>query len=136
MSEHKVSYLRSVLSLRCPGCRKVSMFKNPSTYSLQNLGEVNQVCPKCGTKLVPETGFYFGAAYANWALTVALWVSILVALKVFDALGLIEFGFLTHPMTFLISGILLTLVLFPYMFRLSRSMWAHFFIQKKESEQL
>jgi hypothetical protein len=54
---------------------------------------------------------------------------VLVALKVFNALGWIEFGFLTHPATFLLSGIGVSIVLFPYMFRLSRSMWAHFFIK-------
>ena len=79
----------------------------------------------------PEPGFYFGAAYVSWALTVATWVSVLVALKCFDAWGWIEFGFLTHPGTFLMSGIGTSLVLFPYMFRLSRSIWAHMFIPFK-----
>jgi hypothetical protein len=52
-------------------------------------------------------------------------------LKVLDALGWIEFGFLTHPITFLSTGMVATLVLFPYLFRLSRSIWAYMFIKKK-----
>ena len=131
MSTTKISYLSSMLRLRCPGCRKESMFINPKTYTLDRLGEVQKVCPQCGTNLVPEAGFYFGAAYASYAITVALWIAILVALKTFDAIGLIEYGFLSHPLTLLTIGILLTLLLFPYIFRLSRSMWAHFFIKEK-----
>ena len=91
-------------------------------------------CSECKTNLVPETGFYFGAAYVSWALTVALWLSVLVLLKVFDAIGLIEFGFLTHPVTFLTSGGIATILVFPYLFRLSRSIWAHMFIKKKAIE--
>lgn len=95
------------------------------------MGTMHKQCPTCGVNLVPETGFYFGAAYVSWALTVALWVSVLVALKVFDALGWMEFGFLTHPITFLTTGGIATLVVFPYLFRLSRSIWAFMFIRKQ-----
>jgi hypothetical protein len=92
---------------------------------------MHKECPVCHASLVPETGFYFGAAYVSWGLTVALWVSVLIALKVLDAIGWIEFGFLTHPITFLVTGMVATLVFFPYLFRLSRSVWAHMFIKKQ-----
>jgi uncharacterized protein (DUF983 family) len=120
--------LGSMLSLRCPHCREAHLFENPSYYTFHKIGETHSECSLCGANLKPEPGFYFGAAYVSWALTVAQWVSVLVALKVFDAIGWIEFGFLTHPATFLISGIVVSLITFPYLFRLSRSIWAHFFI--------
>lgn len=118
------------LTFKCPNCGKSSLFENPALYTFENMGKVKDNCEVCGTSFKPETGFYFGAAYASWALTVALWISVLVALKLLDAWGLIEFGFLTHPWTFLGVGFGLTIVLFPYMFRLSRSIWAHMFIKK------
>lgn len=105
------------------------MFQNPKTYSFQNLGQVKDSCECCGANLKPETGFYFGAAYVNWALTVALWVSVLVALKTFNAIGWMEFGFLSHPKLFLSTGFVLTILLFPYVFRLSRSIWAALFVK-------
>lgn len=126
--------LTAMLTHTCPVCRKSSIYKNPSVYTFVELGEMHTECPVCKTNLVPETGFYFGAAYVSWALTVALWVSILVALKVFDAVGLMEFGFLTHPITFLSSGIVATVIVFPYLFRLSRSIWAHMFIKRRSTE--
>ena len=132
--EKEKSALTAILTHTCPVCRKSSIYKNPAVYTYIDLGVMHAECPECKTNLVPETGFYFGAAYVSWALTVALWLSVLVALKVFDAIGLIEFGFLTHPVTFLTSGGIATIVVFPYLFRLSRSIWAHMFIKKKAIE--
>jgi hypothetical protein len=124
----------AMLSHDCPVCRQSSIYVNSKVYTWVNLGSMHQECPVCHTNLVPETGFYFGAAYVSWALTVALWVSVLVGLKVFDALGWIEFGFLTHPITFLSTGAIVTLLVFPYLFRLSRSIWAYMFIGKKNND--
>lgn len=118
-----------MVALRCPQCREAYFYENPNTYSFHKLGANKSVCDVCGANLQPEPGFYFGAAYVSYALTVALWISVLVALITFNALGWIEFGFLTHPVTFLLSGIVATILTFPYLFRLSRSMWAHFFIK-------
>jgi hypothetical protein len=118
------------VKLNCPVCGESSMFVNPKLFSLHKLGQVKESCDHCGAHLKPETGFYFGAAYVNWALTVALWVSVLVALKTFNSWGWIEFGFLTHPKLFLVTGSILTVLLFPYIFRLSRSLWASFFVKK------
>ena len=123
----------AMLSHRCPVCKEASLYENPAVYTFHNLGQMHSTCPVCKTNLVPETGFYFGAAYVSWGLTVALWVSILVALKVFDAVGWIEFGFLTHPVTFLSTGMVATILVFPYLFRLSRSIWAFMFIKKSGS---
>lgn len=125
-----------MVTFQCPHCREANMYENPKTYSLSKLGTNKKVCDNCGTDLQPEPGFYFGAAYVSWALTVAQWVAVLVALKTFNALGWIEFTFYTHPATFLLSGIAVGIVLFPYMFRLSRSIWAHFFIKPLEDEEL
>lgn len=133
MSSTKNSFT-ALLSHKCPVCRETSLYVNPAVYTLRNIGQMHSECPVCKVNLVPETGFYFGAAYVSWALTVALWVSVLVALKVFDALGWIEFGFLTHPVTFLSTGMVATVVVFPYLFRLSRSIWAFMFIKKTVSE--
>lgn len=102
---------------------------NEGTFSFSKLGQVRSECTECGTNFNPEPGFYFGAAYVSWGLTVAMWVAILVSLKILDALGVIDFGFLTHPKTFLLTGIVFTILLFPILFKLSRSIWATTFIK-------
>jgi len=129
MSSGKKSLLGSMLALRCPQCREAHLYVNPNTYSLRQLGKNHQVCPVCNVNLQPEPGFYFGAAYVSWGLTVILWMSVLAGLYLLDFARLISFSFLTHPGTFLLSGFGVTILLFPYLFRLSRSIWAHVFIR-------
>ena len=125
----KKTQLGSIVGLRCPHCHATSMFENPSTYSFKDLGPVKEKCDECGTNLKPESGFYFGAAYASYGITVAMWISIVVILKTLDAFGIIQYAFLSNPLTLLVTGIVCTLVFFPYIFRLSRSIWAHMFIK-------
>ncbi len=121
--------LGKVVKMKCPNCGKGHLFVNESAFSFSKLGQVKSECTECGTNFNPEPGFYFGAAYVSWGLTVTMWLAILIALKSLDALGILEFGFLTHPKTFLITGVVFTLVLFPVLFKLSRSIWATSFIK-------
>lgn len=91
---------------------------------------MNKVCPVCQEDFKREPGFYFGAAYVSYALTVALWVAVLAALTTFDAMGWIEFGFYTHVSTFLTTGIAVLLVLLPALYRFSRTLWLHMMTKK------
>ena len=65
---------------------------------------MHKECAACGEDFEREPGFYFGAAYVSYALTVALWVAVLVAMMAFDAWGWMEFGMFTHPGTYLTTG--------------------------------
>ncbi len=82
-------------------------------------------CPVCGEDFLREPGFYFGAAYVSYGLTVALWVAVLVALVCFDWWGLLQFSFFEDVTLFLTTGISLLIALLPLIARLSRSMWLH-----------
>mgnify|MGYP006089904357 FL=1 len=88
-------------------------------------------CPQCNEDFQREPGFYFGAAYVSYGLTVALWVAVLVALTTFNAIGWIEFGFYTHVVTFLTVGITCLLLLLPLVYRISRSIWIRMFVKAK-----
>lgn len=129
MAAEKKTLLGKVVKMKCPHCGKGHLFVNESAFSFNKLGQVKSKCSECGTNFNPEPGFYFGAAYVSWGLTVAMWIAILVALKTLDAIGVLEFGFLTHPKTFLLTGICFTIALFPLLFKLSRSIWATSFIK-------
>jgi uncharacterized protein (DUF983 family) len=135
MSTAVKTSLGRIVRCKCPVCGEGHLFENESLYTFDRLGQVKKRCTVCDADFNPEPGFYFGAAYVSWGLTVALWISVLVALKTFNWFGWIEFGFLTHPLTFLITGFSLSVVLFPYMFQLSRSMWANWFVKGVNSEE-
>ncbi len=95
---------------------------------------MGDACLHCGERFSREPGFYFGAAYVSYALTVALWVAVLVALLTFDALGLITFSFFTNPLTFIVSGVVTLVVLLPVVYRLSRSIWINFFVKYRKAD--
>jgi len=71
-------------------------------------------CTKCGQDFEIETGFYYGAMYVSYALTIALIVAVFTSMYIFDIFT-IEL--------FLILDFLVLLVTLPYVFKVSRSIW-------------
>ena len=121
--------LKRVITCSCPKCGDGKLFVNSNPYVFKTVGEMNKECPACKEDFKREPGFYFGAAYVSYALTIAIWVAVLVALYTFSALGFYEFGFLSHPTIFLSSGIITLIVLLPIIYRMSRSIWLAFFVK-------
>jgi uncharacterized protein (DUF983 family) len=120
-----------ILRNRCPKCGQGALFVHRNAYDLRTTAKMPKACSACGEDFEREPGFYFGAAYVSYALTVALWVAVLVALTCFDAWGWMEFGMFTHPGTFLLTGITLLVVLLPLIYRLSRSIWIAMFTKNE-----
>ena len=116
-----------ILRNRCPKCGHGKLFIHSNAYNPKYTASMHHSCLECGEDFEREPGFYFGAAYVSYALTVALWVVVLVALNCFDAWGFMEFGMFTHPGTFLWTGIGLLVALLPLIYRLSRSIWISMF---------
>ena len=69
-------------------------------------------CPECGLSFMPEPGFYYGAMYVSYALTIAL--------SVFNFIWIyMLWGF--AAVRFLIINSVLLIVLMPIFFRYGRS---------------
>lgn len=96
------------------------------------MAAMHKTCAHCGERFEPEPGFYFGAAYVSYALTIALWVAYYVALITFEALGFYTFTFAENAVAFILGGIALLLALLPLIYRFSRSIWINFFVQYRE----
>jgi len=125
MSNPARTALGAIVRNRCPRCREGQIFRTKNPYRATTA--MHPQCPRCGEDFQREPGFYFGAAYVSYALTVALWVAVLVALYTFDALDWITFGFFSHVGTFLATGITTLVLLLPVIYRLSRSIWIAMF---------
>ncbi len=80
-------------------------------------------CEHCGLKYAKEPGFFFGAAYVSYALTVAF----AVALYVLSILIIPNLGWQVH-LGVVIAGLV---VLFPVSHAFSRSIWLNFFYSYK-----
>lgn len=107
----------ALLSGKCPRCRKGDIFKHPLSDVL-HFAKMNETCPHCGTTFEPEPGFYFGAMFVSYALSVALFVVV--------GLGLY---FLFNPSDWVyITTIGIAAVLFtPISFRYSRILFLYAF---------
>lgn len=126
--------LYSILAFKCPKCHEGDLFEEKNAYKFKSLINMPNHCPKCEENYLREPGFYFGAAYVSYALTIALFVAVYVALTTFNALGWIEYGLTTHPGTLLITLFTLLIVFLPLIARLSRSIWINMFVKYDPSK--
>lgn len=83
-------------------------------------------CPKCKQAFFLEPGFYYGAMYVTYG------VSVLIGLIVFTiAWGIMGFQMNTFKRAGLIMSLVLILI-FPYNLRLSRAIWLALFYKQKK----
>ena len=115
----KGSKLYSIFRMKCPRCHEGEFFE-AHPYKLGKAGDLHTNCPKCGLKYSKEPGFYYGAMYVAYALTVALFVTIWVSANLFfeNVSAGIQIGLVIFS----------TIVLSPYLYALSKIIWANFFI--------
>ena len=115
----KGNKLYSILTGSCPRCHGESMYKNPNPYQLGGLFKMRERCSRCNTKYKIEPSFFFGAMYVSYAVGIAFAVAAFVITYIFIGFSLLN-SFIS---------IVLTLVIFlPVIIRLSRNIWANFFI--------
>jgi uncharacterized protein (DUF983 family) len=117
----KSSKLYSILSGTCPRCHQGKIFKYPP-YSSLEFTKMNERCDYCGQAFEPEPGFYQGAMYVSYGLSTGLFLTIGVILLFFLELEI----WLTAVILTVLSFLLL-----PVLFRLSRIIWIHFFVRYK-----
>ncbi|MFN0203949.1 MAG: DUF983 domain-containing protein [Bacteroidia bacterium] len=106
------SWGSALLSGKCPACREGDIFTYP-LKRITHFAEMNKNCPHCTSTLEPEPGFYFGAMFVSYALSVILFVVMWTALYVFwnpsDLVYVVVIGLgaiLFTPISFRVSRVL------------------------------
>lgn len=115
----------SIIANKCPRCSEGNLFLTRNPYNFSNIDKMPDNCPNCGQKYWIEPGFYYGAMYVSYALTIALSVAVFVAMTVlwhFDIKWYLGLNFTAMA------------ILFPLIFRLSRSIWIHIFVKPEAKE--
>jgi uncharacterized protein (DUF983 family) len=102
------------LRLLCPKCGEGKLFTNPNPYNFKTIADMPGHCPKCNLSFMPEPGFYYGAMFMSYVVTVAL--SVLNFLWVYAIWGWATW-------TYLILNTIILILLLPYLFRASRSFY-------------
>lgn len=118
----------SILNLflcKCPRCRRGDMFVHKNAWKLKTTMKMPEKCPVCKQPYSLEVGFYYGASYVAYALTVAFSVATLIAWWVIIGFSLHDNRFLY----WLITNAVLMIALQPYFMRLARTGWLSFFVR-------
>ncbi len=119
----KNTRLYSILFNKCPRCHKGDFFKTNNPFALKQFDKMYDKCATCNEDFTRETGFYVGAMYASYGLTVAYGLALfLIQVVLFDA----------KAFTFLITFSVSLLLMLPWLFRKSRLLWINLFVGKKK----
>lgn len=110
----KASSFSAILQLRCPKCHEGKIFSSSHPYNIKLVAEMPEQCPICGLDFKPEAGFYWGALYISYGL------SVLLSLILFAAMYL-KWGWLIWQ--FLVADSLMLILLAPILLRYSRVLW-------------
>jgi hypothetical protein len=121
----KPNFLWSILTSRCPRCRRGHMFKNSNPWNLKKVFDMPTHCEECGQQFELEVGFWYGTGYVSYALSVALSVASFVAWYVLIGMSTKDNRF------FWWLGINIGLLIFlqPWLMRISRVIYLYFFVR-------
>jgi uncharacterized protein (DUF983 family) len=112
--------LYSIVHFKCPCCQEGDLFSVKNAYIFKTLDKMPNYCEVCGTNLLRETGFYYGAMMISHATTTIISVSVHLTIYQF-------YGWEILPN--LIPLLIIILGLFPLIFRSSRAIWINIFVK-------
>ena len=114
-----LSYPAALLQGKCPRCRKGDIFKHPVIGHLSQFNKMNETCPHCEVRLEPEPGFYQGAMYVGYGITVMVIMLVSLALYLFAK------GASAYVYMFTVIGVMILLI--PFNYRYSRIIYLYLF---------
>ncbi|WP_417589393.1 DUF983 domain-containing protein [Owenweeksia hongkongensis] len=116
----KGSKLYSIFKYKCPRCHQGEVFKSKSSYNLPRMFDMHEQCSNCELRYEFEPGFFYGAMYVSYGLTVALGVATYVLMQMFFEASVAQ-------IILVLVGVLI--VGSPLVLRLSRIIWMNLFIK-------
>lgn len=122
MPKTELSLLQSVLKLKCPRCRQGDLFDSKSSFNYKQLTKMPKACPVCDQNYLPEPGFYYGAMFISYIMC-GFWFLGFIAICMF------VFN-LSVNTSFALLCVMLVIV-FGWVFRVSRSIWIHINVKYK-----
>ena len=113
--------LISLLRGKCPKCEKGNVFHSKGNIFLLRMPKMNETCSNCSHRFMIETGYFFGAMYVSYGLT------IIEAILLF--LILINF---TVSANMLVLSIAIFMILMSFInYKFSRLIWMYIFTKKQ-----
>ena len=101
---------------KCPKCKEGDLFINPPLL-YKKFGKMPVLCPVCGHRFEREPGFFFGAMYISYGLSIGVIAACSVALY--------YLGGNPSAVTYLTTSLLVLTLLFALIFQHSRSIYLY-----------
>jgi uncharacterized protein (DUF983 family) len=107
---------KAIITGKCPQCQQGSIFQY-KWWQLNHFTKMNKICPICQVNFEVEPGFFYGAMYMSYFITVGI-----VALG-----GFAIYNIFDDPSQFyyIIPITLVSLLFTPINFRISRILYLH-----------
>ncbi len=115
-----LTLLQSFLKAKCPHCRQGETYTN-SPVHLTKFDKMHKHCPHCGFRYEIEPGFFFGAMYVSYAISIAIMISC----------GIFISTVFTNPsLPFYVGSVIFfSILVMPFSFRFSRLFWLYIFVE-------
>lgn len=126
------NYFWSILTMKCPRCRRGPMFKDANPFKslkLSHIFNMYDTCPECNQKYDMEQGFWYGTGYVSYALAVAVSVATFIAWLVLIGVSTED----NRIFWWLGSNTVLLVLIQPWLMRLSRVIYMRFFVKYNEN---
>lgn len=121
-----MSQFKDIITEKCPVCGESHVFTQKGNPFLFKMPKMKKECDVCGHKFEKEPGFFYGAMYVSYALTVAEMISVYIITQ-----------FFTDDFATIMGIIAITaFVLSTFNFRLSRMLWMYMFDGKKKKQEV
>lgn len=124
-TQNKPNYWWSLLTMKCPRCRRGKMFKNNNPWKLRQTFKMYEKCPECGQRYELEVGFWYGTGYVSYGIDVIFFVVSFILWWIFIGMSTDDNRFFWW-MGINCVGIFL---LQPWITRLSRVVYLYFFVK-------
>ena len=71
-TDKNISLAAGMWKMKCPNCRKGDLFQTKNPWILSKLDSMPPRCPVCNQSYFPEVGFYYGAMYISYMVSIAV----------------------------------------------------------------
>jgi uncharacterized protein (DUF983 family) len=119
----KGTKLYSIFNAKCPVCHEGKAFTYKNIFHPSKFDKMEERCDVCNHKYEIETGFFYGAMYVVYALTVAISVATFVLTFVLTYLIYNE----TPYWVYIINILAVLIFLATFNFRAGRLIWMNLF---------
>ncbi len=128
----KPNYIWSLLTLRCPRCRRGDMFTHKNAYKKFNLTyilDMHNQCLTCKQKFEMEPGFWYGTGYVSYGLMILLSAVTFIAWWIIIGISTDD----NRILYWLLFNAVLIVIAQPWIMRLSRVIYLNFFVHYNEN---